>query len=233
MVTLASTSPEFGIQPGDYRRREGHGESDPGARLSTGRHHHQPGGGSVRHLCLNLVAVPTGGGGGGSVKVTVPEDVPKFERSRRWRPPESGSSREMTGPAGESVTVKGDPSARLPTGRRHHYRARGGSVRHLGPESRLVVPTGLSMRSRSVEGNGSRRCVPKLEPSILTLASTSPEFGIQPGDDRRREGHGEGDSSARLPTGRPHYHRPGGGSLTAHLSESRRRPNWWWRRWFR
>ena len=142
------------------------------------------------------------------LKVTVPEE-PKLEPSMvTWvfTGPELGSRLEIDRRGdghGES-----DAGARLSTGRPHHHRPRGGSLRHTCLNL-VGGPTGGGCGG-SVEGDGSRGG-PEIGPLDGDVSVHQSRVRVQPGDYRRRRGHGESDSSARLPTGRPHYHRAGGG----------------------
>ena len=111
------------------------------------------------------------------LKVTVPEDVPKFEPSMVTlvpTSPESGSSLEMIGPEGGSVTVKVTPALDCPPA----------VVTTTGP---VVAPSGTRTRMVwSFHWFGEAVTplkvtvpvvAPKLEPWILTSASTGPESG--------------------------------------------------------
>ena len=175
MVTLASTSPEFGSN----REITGAGmvtvkvtpalDCPPDVLTTTG---------PVVAPCGTLVSisplaqlvveaeVP--------LKVTVPE-VPKLEPSmvtEEFTSPEFGSSREITGTG--RVTVKVTPALDCPpdvlttTG---PVVAPDGTFVWISSLSQLVVdavvPLKVTVPVRS----------PKLDPSMVTLASTSPEFG--------------------------------------------------------
>ena len=109
------------------------------------------------------------------LKVTLPVWLPKLEPSmvtEEFTSPESGSSREMTG-AGR-VTVKVTPALDCPpdvlttTG---PVVAPDGTFVWISSLAQLVVEAVVPLKVTVPEDD------PKLEPSMVTLASTSPESG--------------------------------------------------------
>ena len=176
MVTLASTSPESGSS----REMTGAGMvtvkvtpalGSPSTVTTTSPWWLPPARASESRRCAQPVVeavVP--------LKVTVPE-VPKLEPSILTlvsTSPESGSSLEMIGPDGGGVTVKVTPALDCPPA---VLTTTGPVVAPSGTRSRMawsfhwigeaVRPLKVTVPVRS----------PKLEPWILTSASTKPESG--------------------------------------------------------